>query len=167
LVGRLGGWFEVDLVAECFELADVFAFLAVGLDAAVVEAWAEVGELGAGIGEQVPGDGEYGSADGDDCFLFASSACQAPVDNASRDAQPFPVVNPDGTITFTDTLTGMPLRVYTAHSNTLVKDVGFLSFVDTFDAQGNFLSQQVIEHGPHPFGGDFTVFCDAIASAIG
>ena len=48
LVGRLGGGFEVDLVAECFELADVFAFFAVGLDAAVVEAWAEVGELGAG-----------------------------------------------------------------------------------------------------------------------
>jgi hypothetical protein len=34
--------------------------------------------------------------------------------------------------------------------------------VDTVDAQGNFLSRQVIEHGPHPFGGDFTVFCDAI-----
>jgi hypothetical protein len=77
------------------------------------------------------------------------------------------VVNPDGTITFTDTLTGMPLRVYTSHSSTLVKDVGFLSMVATFDAQGNFLSEQVIEHGPHPFAGDFTVFCDAIASAIG
>jgi hypothetical protein len=49
----------------------------------------------------------------------------------------------------------------------LVKDVGFLSMVATFDAQGNFLSEQVIEHGPHPFAGDFTVFCDAIASAIG
>jgi len=90
------------------------------------------------------------------------------VANAGRDAfQPSPVVNPDGTITSTDTLTGMPVRIYTSHSNTLVKDVGFLSFVDTFDAQGNFLSEQVIEHGPHPFGGDFTVFCDAIAAAIG
>jgi hypothetical protein len=90
------------------------------------------------------------------------------VANASRDAfQPDPVVNPDGTITATDTLTGMPLRVYTDHSSTLVKDAGFLSIVATFDAQGNFLSEQVIEHGPHPFAGDFTVFCDAIASAIG
>jgi hypothetical protein len=90
------------------------------------------------------------------------------VSNAGRDAfQPDPVVNPDGTITATDSLTGMPLRVYTSHSSTLVKDVGFLSIVATFDAQGNFLSEQVIEHGPHPFGGDFTVFCDAIASAIG
>ena len=90
------------------------------------------------------------------------------VSNASRDAfTPDGVVNPDGTITFTDTLTGMPVRIYTSHSNTLVKDVGFLSLVDTVDSQGNLLSEQVIVHGPHPFGGDFTVFCDAIASAIG
>ena len=90
------------------------------------------------------------------------------VSNASRDAfTPDGVVNPDGTITFTDTLTGMPLRAYTSHRSTLVKDVGFLSMVATFDAQGNFLSEQVIEHGPHPFAGDFTVFCEAIASAIG
>jgi hypothetical protein len=49
----------------------------------------------------------------------------------------------------------------------LLKDAGFLSMVTTTDSQGNFLSQQVIEHGPHPFAGDFTVFCDAITSAIG
>ncbi len=66
----------------------MFAFLAVGLDAAVVEAWAELRELGAGIGEQVPGGGEHGSADGDDCFLLASSACQAPVAFAEEGASP-------------------------------------------------------------------------------
>lgn len=49
----------------------------------------------------------------------------------------------------------------------LVKDVGYLSIVDTFDSQGNFLSEQLIEHGPHQFAGDFTVFCNAIAAAIG
>jgi hypothetical protein len=90
------------------------------------------------------------------------------VANASRDLfTPDGVVNPDGTITFTDTLTGMPIRVYTSHSSTLVKDVGYLSMVDTVDADGNFISQQVIEHGPHPFAGDFDVYCDAIAAAIG
>ena len=78
-----------------------------------------------------------------------------------------PVANPDGTFTFTDTLTGIDMRVYTSHSDTLVKDAGFLSIVDTLDSQGNLLSQQVIEHGQHPFAGDQTVFCDAIASAIG
>ena len=90
------------------------------------------------------------------------------VDNASRDAfTPDGVVNPDGTITFTDTLTGMDVRVYTSHSSVVVRDVGYLSVVDTVDAQGNFLSEQVIEHGPHQFAGDFAVYCDAIASAIG
>jgi len=90
------------------------------------------------------------------------------VENASRDNfDAAPVVNPDGTITFTDTLTGMPIRIYTSHSSTLVEDVGFNSFVDTFDSEGNFLSEQVIVHGPHQFLGDFTVFCDAITSAIG
>jgi hypothetical protein len=90
------------------------------------------------------------------------------VGNASRDDQPFGVVNPDGTTTFTDTLTGMPVRVYTSAGSTLVKDVGFLSFVDTVDAGGNLLNEQVIVHGPHPSGGpNSTVFCDAIAAAIG
>jgi hypothetical protein len=90
------------------------------------------------------------------------------VANASRDAfTPSGVVNPDGTITFTDTLTGMPVRVYTSHSDTLVKDVGYLSIVDTVDSEGKLLSEQVIEHGPHPFAGDFAVYCNAIASAIG
>ena len=78
-----------------------------------------------------------------------------------------PVANPDGTMTFTDTLTGIDLRVYTSHSHTLVKDAGFLSIVDTFDSQGNFVSEQVIEHGQHPFAGDQTVLCAAITSAIG
>jgi len=86
------------------------------------------------------------------------------VANASRDAfDAAAVANPDGTFTTTDTLTGMPVRIYTLHSSTLVKDVGFLSLVDTFDSQGNFLDEQVIEHGPHP--GEFP-FCDAITAAI-
>ena len=90
------------------------------------------------------------------------------VDSAGRDAfSDAGVVNPDGTITFTDILTGRDARIYTSHSSTLVKDVGYLSIADTVDAQGNFLSEQVIEHGPHAFAGDMTVYCDAIASAIG
>ena len=56
---------------------------------------------------------------------------------------------------------------YTSHSNTLVQDGGFFSIVTTTDSRGNVLSEQVIQHGPHPFGSDFTVLCDVIASAIG
>src|SRR6478735_208712 len=90
------------------------------------------------------------------------------VDSAGRDAfSDAGVVNPDGTITFTDTLTGRDLRIYTSHSNVLLRDAGFLAIVDTVDSQGHLLSEQVIEHGPHQFAGDFTAMCDAIASAIG
>jgi hypothetical protein len=90
------------------------------------------------------------------------------VANASRDAfSDTGVLNPDGTVTFTDTLTGMPVRVYTTHSSTVVKDVGYLSLVSTFDSEGDLVSEQVVAHGPHPFAGDFDVFCNAIASAIG
>ena len=89
------------------------------------------------------------------------------VDNASRDSLPAPVVNPDGTITITDTLTGSPERVYTSHSSVLVRDVGFISLVDTVDSQGRLLSHQVIVHGVHQASGEDAVFCAAIASAIG
>lgn len=89
------------------------------------------------------------------------------VATTGRDSfQPDPVVNRDGTITATDTITGT-LQIYTSHSSTSVRDAGFISTVDTFDAQFNLVSEQVIEHGPHPFGGDQTVMCDAITSAIG
>lgn len=90
------------------------------------------------------------------------------VDNASRDAfGDSGVVNPDGTVTFTDTLTGRDLRIYTSHSSVSLQDVGYLAIVTTVDAQGNFLSQQLIEHGPHQFAGDFSAYCDAITAAIG
>ena len=89
------------------------------------------------------------------------------VDSAGRDAfSDAGVVNPDGTITFTDTLTGRDLRIYTSHSNVLMRDAGFLAIVDTVDAQGNFLDQRLVVHGPHQFAGDFPAMCDAIASAI-
>jgi hypothetical protein len=86
------------------------------------------------------------------------------VENAGRDNLPLPVANADGTFTTTDTLTGMPVRIYTSHSSTFAQR-GYLSFVDTFDADGNFLSGQVIVHGPHPPGD--APFCDAITSALG
>ena len=90
------------------------------------------------------------------------------VDSAGRDAfSDAGVVHPDGTITFTDTLTGRDLRIYTTHSNVLLRDAGFLSIVVTVDSEGNFLSEKLIVHGPHQFAGDFTGMCDAIASAIG
>jgi len=91
------------------------------------------------------------------------------VTNAGRDRfDTAPVLNPNGTLTSTDTLTGITVRIYTSHSNTLAKDVGYLSMVTTLDVQGNVLDFQLIEHGPHPLvDSDFALFCDAITSAIG
>ena len=77
------------------------------------------------------------------------------------------VVNPAGTITSGRYPHRDGPAGYTSHSNTLVQDGGFFSIVTTTDSRGNVLSEQVIQHGPHPFGSDFTVLCDAIASAIG
>ncbi len=47
----LGGGFEGDLVAQCFELADVVAFLAVRAEAVVIEVGPEVVEMRLGVGE--------------------------------------------------------------------------------------------------------------------
>ena len=49
----------------------------------------------------------------------------------------------------------------------LLKDVGYLAIVDTVDADGNLVSQELVTHGPHQFAGDFDVYCDAITAAIG
>jgi hypothetical protein len=91
------------------------------------------------------------------------------VENASRDAfTATPIVNPDGTMTATDTFAGMTGRVYTDHSDVLVKDVGFLSAVATLDSAGNLLNVQVIMHpGFQFFGPDDPAYCAAIAAAIG
>jgi hypothetical protein len=90
------------------------------------------------------------------------------VDNAGRDAFGGPgVENPDGTTTVTDVLTGRDIRIYTSHDSVLLKDVGYLAIVDTVDADGNLVSQELVTHGPHQFAGDFDVYCDAITAAIG
>jgi hypothetical protein len=89
------------------------------------------------------------------------------VEASGRDAYGGPgVVNPDGTVTFTDTLTGIDQRVYTSHSSVLLKDAGYLAIVDTVDAEGNLVDEQVIVHGPHEFAGDFAAYCDAITAAL-
>ena len=70
------------------------------------------------------------------------------VDSAGRDAfSDAGVVHPDGTITFTGTLTGRDVRIYTSHRNVFLKDAGFLAILDTVDPQGNFLSRELVAHG--------------------
>ena len=75
----LGGGFEGDAVAECFELADVVASFGVGVDVAVVVVGAELVEPGVGVGEKVPDDHQQRAADRDDRFVLAASAGDASV----------------------------------------------------------------------------------------
>lgn len=89
------------------------------------------------------------------------------VTGSGRDRfQPMPVLNPDGTITTTDILTGTPERVYSDQSNVLVKDVGFVSILDTFDSDGNLISAQLVVHGVQQASGPDAAYCAAITSAL-
>ena len=78
-VGGSGGGLEGDGVAEGFELADVVALAAFGVDAGGVVAGSEVVEAGVGVGEQVPGDDQDGAAEGDDGAFGAAAPGDAPV----------------------------------------------------------------------------------------
>ena len=89
------------------------------------------------------------------------------VASSGRDSFDDGVANPDGTTTYTDTLTGNPLRIYTSRHVTLLKDVGFTGIKDTVDAEGNIVDSQVVLHGQHQFAGDFGAMCDAVIAAIG
>jgi hypothetical protein len=64
---------EGDGVPECFELADVVAGLALGVDAAGVVAGAEVVVAGSGVGQQVPDDDQDGAGDGDQGLELAAA----------------------------------------------------------------------------------------------
>src|SRR5215475_3053691 len=74
-----GGGCEFDVVAECFELADVAADLAVGADGGDVVVVAEVVVAGGPVGEQVPDDDQDGAGDGHEGFEFAAAAGQPTV----------------------------------------------------------------------------------------
>src|SRR4051795_1959731 len=73
---RSGGGFEGDLVAEGFEVADVFPLAAFGAEPVGVEVRAEVVEVGVGVGEQVPDDGQDRAADRDQGLLGPAAAGQ-------------------------------------------------------------------------------------------
>jgi hypothetical protein len=77
--GWSGGGLEGDFVAEGFELADVAALAALGVDAGGVEPWPQVGEPGLRVREQVPGDDQDGAADRDVGALGAAAPGDAPV----------------------------------------------------------------------------------------
>jgi hypothetical protein len=77
--GRSGGGLQGDLVAQRLQLADVVALAALGVDAALVEARAQIVEAGGRVGQQVPDDDQDGAADRHDGPLGAAPPGDAPV----------------------------------------------------------------------------------------
>ena len=70
----LSGLGEGDGEAECLDLPDVVAELAVGFSVSLVVAGAEVGEPGGRVSEQVPDDDQDGAGDGDLGLGLAAAA---------------------------------------------------------------------------------------------
>ena len=85
-VRRSGGGLQGDSVAECFELAEVVALLALSVDAGVVEAGAKIMEAGGGVGQQMPDDDQNGAADRDDGSLGAAPPGDPGADPRRRSA---------------------------------------------------------------------------------
>jgi hypothetical protein len=76
-----------------------------------------------------------------------------------------PIDNGDGTITFVSTFKGLPEKVKIPNGPVLLRDAGFVSFNDTFDATtGDFLGETISpENGPHPdLDSGFELFCDVL-----
>jgi hypothetical protein len=77
--------------------------------------------------------------------------------------------NADGSFTALDSNAGLPELLKTTHGSLLSRDAGYITFLDTFDANGNLVaSVPVLVRGPHPEAEqDFTVFCDVVTAALG
>ena len=74
-----------------------------------------------------------------------------------------------GTITFFTSFKGLPEKIQTAQGPVLLRDVGFVTFADTFDLEtGELISSEVTINGPHPDAeSDFTLFCEVVSEALG
>jgi hypothetical protein len=80
-----------------------------------------------------------------------------------------PIDNGDGTVTFVNTFKGLPEKLKLPNGPILLRDAGFVSFIDTFDATtGDFISEVISpENGPHPdLDSGFALFCDVIVPAL-
>jgi hypothetical protein len=71
--------------------------------------------------------------------------------------------------TFLTNFKGLPEKIQTANGPGLLRDVGFVTFADTFDLEtGDFISSEVvINKEPHPdLDSDFALFCEVVTEAL-
>jgi hypothetical protein len=85
------------------------------------------------------------------------------------------VENPDGTVTFTSTVAGLPADVFVSPHESLFKDVGRVTFVTTVDfgdpedPEDDVVVSSEIAFlaGPHPeLESDFILFCEVVTAAL-
>jgi hypothetical protein len=92
------------------------------------------------------------------------------ISSAGQVSGPPPIVDEEaGTITFLTSFKGLPEKIQTAKGPVLLRDVGIITFADTFDLEtGDFISSEiVVNKGPHPEAdSDFTLFCEVISGAL-
>jgi hypothetical protein len=83
-----------------------------------------------------------------------------------------PIQNADGTVTFINTVKGLPEKLSILHGPTLSRDAGVVTITTTLrplgDDEFDFVSQTFSgEHGPHPdLESGFEVFCDVLIPAL-
>jgi len=77
--------------------------------------------------------------------------------------------NEDGGTTELHTFKGLPEQIKTPHGGVLLRDAGYVTFLRTFDADGEMVSSEVVlERGPHPdLDSDFEAFCEVTVPALG
>ena len=77
--------------------------------------------------------------------------------------------NEDGGFTELQTFKGLPEQIKTAHGGVLLRDAGYVTFLRTFDENGDLVSSEVVvEKGPHPdLDSDFEAFCEVTVDALG
>lgn len=101
-------------------------------------------------------------------FTSAATGKSIEIFGASQFRSGVPIVNGDGTVTYANTVKGLPEKVKIPNGPILLRDAGTVTFLVTFDANGNFISTTIAGlKGPHPITtGDFTRFCDVIVPAL-
>jgi hypothetical protein len=83
-----------------------------------------------------------------------------------------PIENPDGTITFTNTVKGLAEKLSILGGPTLLRDAGVVTVTTTLrplgDDEFELVSQTFSgEHGPHPdLESDFELFCEVLVPAL-
>ena len=115
-----------------------------------------------------PNQADYrNTSHGTDTFTNPANGITVDVNFAGPFSATIVSINPDGGWTELDTHEGLTEQIKTPRGAVLLQDVGYIQDLVTYDADGNFLSSQiVIAKGPHP-DAETGAGCDVITSALG